>query len=149
MEMSERDREVRFRIYQRFAATGRPPSTDDVAAESDLSEEQVVESFERLAAAHAIALAPGTRSIWMAHPFSAVPTPYPVRTAGRRYWANCAWDALGVCAILGVDGETTTQCADCGEPLVLRVVDGRVTPEDAVVHFLVPPKRFWDNVGFT
>ena len=85
----------------------------------------------------------------MAHPFSAVPTPFPVRTARRTYWANCAWDALGVAALIDEDAVSETQCPDCGEALVLRVTDGRVSPGDGVVHFHVPPKRFWENVGFT
>lgn len=143
------DRQVRYRIYRHFATVGQPPSGHDLAATLDLPVPAVDESLGRLAAAHAIALAPGTGNIWMAHPFSAVPTPYPVKTAERTYWANCAWDALGIPALLDVDAETRTQCPDCGDPLMLRVEAARVEPREAVIHFVVPPRRFWDNVGFT
>ena len=85
----------------------------------------------------------------MAHPFSAVPTPFPVQTAERSYWANCAWDALAIPALLDVDAEIRTQCADCNEPMTLRVQGGQVDPADAVVHLAVPVRRFWENVGYT
>lgn len=143
------DRAVRFRIYRHFADFAEAPAAADLAAALGLPSAEVEASLDRLAAARAIALAPGSRNIWMAHPFSAVPTPFPVETAGRTYWANCAWDALGIPALLGVDAESRTQCAECAEPLTLRVRGGRVEPGDAVVHFVVPPKRFWENVGFT
>jgi len=143
------DREVRAHIYESFVSTGTAPSVDALTTALALPREDVSASLDRLAEAHDIALAPGTKNIWMAHPFSATPTPYPVRAGERSYWAACAWDALAIPALLGADGETATKCADCGEELVIRVVNGRVTPEDLVVHFLIPPKRFWDNVGFT
>lgn len=146
---AELDRQVRCRIYEHFTAFARAPDARDLAAALDVPPSAIEESLERLASAHAIALAPGTHNIWMAHPFSAVPTPYPVRTAERTYWANCAWDALGIPTLLDVDAEVHTQCADCGDPITLRVEDGRVAPREGVVHFVVPPKRFWDNVGFT
>ena len=147
--MIDLDRDVRFRIYRHFARTGRAPSTEDLTAALTIGPKDVEESLGRLASDRSIVLAPGTHNIWMAHPFSAVPTPYPVRTATGTYWANCAWDALGICAILGVDGESETRCAESGEPLTIRVAEGRASPDGVVVHFLVPPKRFWENVGFT
>ena len=149
IDAEDLDRQVRHRIYRHFAETGRAPGVGDLAAPTDRSIADVERSLDRLAEAHAIVLAPGTRNVWMAHPFSAVPTPYPVRTAGGTWWANCAWDALGIAALLGVDAETRTRCPDCGEPMTLRVADGRVEPREALVHFVVPPRRFWENVGFT
>lgn len=146
---AEPDARVRHAIYRHFARTGAAPGAAALAGAVRLDVAAVEASLERLAAAHAIVLAPGTTNIWMAHPFSAVPTPFPVQTAARRYWANCAWDALGVAALLGEEAEVATSCGDCGERLVLRVRGGRAEPADAVVHFLVPPRRFWASIGFT
>jgi hypothetical protein len=73
-------------------------------------------------------LNPATDEIRMANPFSAVPTAYRVEAAGRRWYANCAWDALGVLGALAVDGRVESSCPDCGEPYAVhvrdRVVDG-------------------------
>ena len=149
MSAPDLDREVRYRIYRHLVETGRAPTVADLAAHLDLPEPTIEASLRRLADAHFIVLAPGSLNIWMAHPFSAVPTPYPVDTPSRRYWANCAWDALAIPALLQVDADTATSCPDCGEPLTLRTHGGELQSTDTVVHFAVPPRRFWENVGFT
>jgi hypothetical protein len=149
MDQPELDRKVRYNIYQHFLARGRAPDSFELASEAGVQVEDIDDALGRLEAAREIVLAPGSTKIWMAHPFSAVPSPYPVQTAQGKYWANCAWDALGVAALLEVDTETRTQCLGCGEELTMRVRDGEAEPEDALVHLLVPASRFWDNVGFT
>lgn len=140
---------VRLHVYRHFVETGRAPSVPTLASSIGAAEEEVEESLQRLAAEHLLAFAPGSLNIWMAHPFSAVPTRYPVETSERRYWANCAWDALAIPTLLEVDARTVTACPDCAEPLTLRTRGGELEATDAVVHFAVPPRRFWENVGFT
>lgn len=86
----------------------------------------------------------------MAHPFSAVATPFRVRTPKMDYWANCAWDALAIPLLLDVDGRTQTTCAHSGASIELAVNNGRVEPAGGgVVRFPVPARRFWDDIGFT
>ena len=85
----------------------------------------------------------------MANPFSAVPTPFRVHADGRWWFANCAWDAFGICAALGVDGRVETTCADCGEPIAVAVRDRRPDDEGLVFHSLVPAVRWWDDIVFT
>ena len=78
--------------------------------------------------------------------------PFPPSTAceiGERSWfANCIWDALGICALLDRDGTVETECEDCGESQSLAVRNGKVEGE-GVAHFLVPAADFWDDIGFT
>jgi hypothetical protein len=143
------DRDVRHAVYRHFVDTGGAPAKQELAAALGVPGAAVEASLRRLEAAHMLVLAPGTAEIWMAHPFSAVPTLYPVHAGGRRCWANCAWDALAIPALLGVDADTKTRCPDCGERLALRTRGGEMEPTDAVVHFAVPPRRFWENIGFT
>ena len=142
------ERRVRTFIYRQFVETTAAPDMQTIARGVDASESDVANALRRLADAHALVLAPASTSIWMAHPFSAVPTDYPVDTNGRRYWANCAWDAAGILSMLGADGATRTRCADCGEPLTMSVREGRIAGE-GVVHYAVPPRRFWENVAYT
>jgi Alkylmercury lyase len=143
------DRDVRLFVYERFVAAGLPPSVDDVAAGLALSCAEVEASFSRLEAGHVLVFAPGTRNIWMANPLSAFPTPFRVETSQGNYWGTCIWDAFGVVAMLGGSGSIRTSCADCGEPMELRVVNGSLEPADGVAHFAVPARRWWDNIGYT
>ncbi len=85
----------------------------------------------------------------MANPFSATATVFPVDTARGRFWGNCVWDALGIPAILGVDGRTETRCAASGDPISFGVHDGQRVGDEARVHFVVPPRDAWDDIGFT
>lgn len=141
------ERAVRLFIYDTFVKTTKAPSIAEIAAGVKSKEDAVEKALKKLAELRAIVLAPASTAIWMAHPFSAVPTEYPVDIAGRRYWANCAWDAIGILSLIG-DGESRTRCDDCGADVAMTVRDGRIHG-DGVIHYVVPPRRFWENVAFT
>jgi hypothetical protein len=142
------ERAVRRFVFRHFVDTTRAPDVATMADAVNATSDAVIAALKRLADLHALVLAPATASIWMAHPFSAVPTAYPVVIGGRTYWANCAWDAAGVLSLVGGDGECRTRCADCGEAVAMVVRDGRMHG-DGVVHYAVPPRRFWENVAYT
>ena len=141
------ERAVRLHVYRSFVDTTAAPDAASIAKAVDASAADVNGALRRLADSRAIVLAPSSHTIWMAHPFSAVPTAYPVTANGKRYWANCAWDAAGILSLVG-DGETRTRCEDCSVELSMAVRNG-VATGDGVVHFAVPPRRFWENVAFT
>jgi hypothetical protein len=148
--MTPFDQDLRYEIYRHFAKTRQAPSLDDLTKVMEVGEAEVVEGLDRLAENHAIALAPGSSTIWMAHPFSAVPTVYPVYTARGRFWANCAWDAFGIPVVLGLDdSRTPTLCAGTGESVELGVEHGELRTRDGFVHFAVRPRDFWDDIGHT
>ena len=73
-------------------------------------------AWQRLHVDHALVLDSDTGEIRMANPFSGVPTPFLVHTDVQTWYANCAWDAFGICAALDVDGHIETVCPDCGGP---------------------------------
>ena len=87
-EKSFTDPEVRHYIYKTLADTSRPPTTADVARHLSVSLSAVENAFDRLAASHQIALAPGSHSIWMAHPFSGLPTNYVTKIGANKYFGN-------------------------------------------------------------
>ena len=80
--------DVRHYVYTTFAETSRPPTTLECAEHFDISVADVESAYERLAGAHHITLAPGSHSIWMAHPFSGLPTNYVTQVGPQRYWGN-------------------------------------------------------------
>ena len=88
MNNQELDIDVRHYIYTTFVDIAKPPTTSQVANHLGVSIATVEDSFERLANAHHIALAPGTHSIWMAHPFSGIATNFVAEVAGKTYWGN-------------------------------------------------------------
>lgn len=143
------DRSVRLHVFSTAATTGKIPGNTETAQALGLTQAMVEESLVRLAAGKALVLAPNNRTIWMANPFSAVPSAFRVRASGRTYFAPCIWDALGIPAILGADAELETSCGDCGSQMRLAVRDGGLAREEGLVHFAVPALQWWDNIGFT
>jgi DNA-binding transcriptional MocR family regulator len=148
--MTSADDTVRLHILQKLIASGTAPRVRDTAEALGLPDSDVAAAYERLAANRVIVLKPGTRDVLMAAPLSAVPTPHVARMAdGRSHFGNCVWDALGVIAMRGIDGDVETVCADCDSPLRLAVRGGSLEPSDAVVHFAVPAARWWEDIVFT
>jgi len=86
--MNEFERDVRHMIYTAFGETSHPPTVSEIAQHFGTSLSVVESAFESLADAHHIALAPGSYSIWMAHPFSGIPTNFVAEVAGKKYWGN-------------------------------------------------------------
>jgi Alkylmercury lyase len=78
-----------------------------------------------------------------------VPTQHVVRVDGRSYFANCAWDALGVPACLHAPGEVTSRCDQSLEPLRLRVSEVGPAGDPCVIHFAVPAAQWWRDIVFT
>ena len=140
---------VRTHIYATFAETGNPPVVPELAALVGGTEHQIQASLQRLFAAHEVAPLPSGNGVWMANPFSGVPTDYVVETAEMTCYANCAWDALGVAAILGRDAWTRAPCAESGERLEFGVRDGRLEGDDGVIHLVTPLRDAWVDIGFT
>ena len=141
--------DIRLSVYDHILATGRVPLVSELADRTSLPSEDIARELRRLQNIHAFALAPASDEILMAHPFSAAPTSHVVHANGRNFWANCAWDAIAIPSMLGVDAAIETRCGDCGGALTFRAVAGRAEPDEGVVHFSVPPRHFWRNVGFT
>ena len=145
--MDTLERRVRASVIHSLRDTSRVPPTAAIAASLDESESAVSAALRALADEHRLVLIPGTDSVWMAHPFSAVATDFLVIIGDRQWYANCVWDGLAILALLG-EGILETHSPATGEPIQFRVFGGRVLSE-ALVHFLVPARRFWDDIGFT
>ncbi len=141
--------QIKLAIYKHFAETGRRPSPGDVAERVGSDVRSVLEAYPRLRAQRVLALEPDGSSIRMAPPFSGVPTQHVVIVGGKQYFANCAWDSLGVIAALHQPGEVHSRCEQSGEPLHLAVGPDGPEPSTWLFHCLVPAAKWWDDIVFT
>ena len=145
----EFDTQTKLAVYRLFAETGRRPSPEEVAERVGADLPRIMASYARLCAHRVLVLEDDGASIRMAPPFSGVATQHVALVAGKRYFANCAWDALGVIAALGQPGEVHSRCEQSGEPLHLEVGLEGPTPSTWLFHCLVPAARWWDDIVFT
>jgi hypothetical protein len=141
--------DVRLFIYAQMVNTSAAPSVAETALGLALPSATVETAYRALADRHMIVLRPASYTIWMAMPFSNMQTAFTVISRGRAYYANCAWDAFGVPALLGADARIFTTCGDCGGALERKVASGALTETRGLVHFALPARRWWDDVGFT
>jgi len=141
--------DVRAFVYRHFADTTRAPSVDETAARFALTHEVSASVYQALHDHHAFYLAPHTHDILMANPFSGIETPFRVHANGKIYFANCAWDSLGIPVALHSDAEVEAVCAQSDEALNLLVRNGEVSGTDALVHFLIPFKDWYDDLVHT
>jgi len=145
----EFDTQTKLAIYGHFAETGERPSPEDVARRVRASANSVLESFARLRAQRVLALEQDGASIRMAPPFSGVPTQHVVISDGVRYFANCAWDALGIPAALRRSCDVYSRCEQSREPLHLKVDTNGPGASTWLFHCLVPAAKWWDDIVFT
>lgn len=143
------DTQIKLAVYGHFADTGRRPSPEEVAELAGSDVGSVLGAYARLRAQRVLVLEADGSSIRMAPPFSGVPTQHVVTVEGKQYFANCAWDALGVPAALHQPGEVHSRCGQSGEPLHLEVDLEGPEPSTWLFHCLVPAVKWWDDIVFT
>jgi Alkylmercury lyase len=144
------DVEVKLAIYRITADTGVVPTSSEVARKIDIDKADVLDAFARLHAKRLLVPEPGNSSrIRMAPPFSGVTTAFPVEANGKRYYANCVWDAYGIAAALHADAIIPASDGHTGEPLTLEVKNDRPILHPYVAHFAVPTAHWWDDIVFT
>ena len=140
---------VRMHVFSTAAETGRVPQAAAIAEALHRTPEEIKAALRQLAASRVLILAPNDGDIWAANPFCAVPSGFRVRAKGNQYWGICIWDAFGVVAAVGADEAVVSgPCGDCGEPIEVRIENGKVAAGAGVVHFAVPAHGWWANIGF-
>lgn len=140
---------LRIFVYDILLERGSPPNIAAVAGHFGIEPNEARRALAQLRIGKTILAHPETGEVWMAGPFSAAPTAYRVTRDHRQWWANCAWDMFGIAVIVGAPVRVETHCTDCGEPITL-VCDPAAPPnEGGIVHFLVPARRWYEDIGFT
>ena len=142
--------DIRAFIYQHFANTTRAPRVDETADTFALTHKEAASAYEALHARHAFFLKPGTHEILMANPFSNVETPFRAHAHGKTYFANCAWDSLGIPAMLDADATVEARDPLSEAPITYAVHDGQLVIDPGYfMHFPLPAARWYDDLVFT
>ena len=136
---------VRNAVYATILERSVPPTADETAMALGVNPDNVRSAYERLNSRHALFLTPGSHDVRMAHPFSGVPTAFRIEADGRTYWANCAWDTLGIPAALHADARIEAPIGD-GESMRFAIEAGQVKGWQGVVHFPLRFRRWYDDL---
>ncbi len=147
--LSEFDLKVRYQIYRFFADHCTAPSYQQIASLLSAEKEMARVSFHQLHERHMIFLEPHADTLRMANPFSAIPTRFKVTSGNKQWWANCAWDSLGIAAALKRDVQIKASYPDTQETVELQVEHGRVDGKNHIVYFPLPCREWYDDLIFT
>jgi hypothetical protein len=142
------DYETRHYVYDRVMREGLPPTIAETASALSAAPDDVGATFRRLADGHVLVLQKGSGEILMANPFSAVPTPFLVRSGDRSWYGNCIWDAMGIPAMLQRDATIEASCGCCGTAMRVTVAGGSLEEAPGIAHFAIPAARWWDDIVF-
>lgn len=118
--------QVRHFVYQHFAETTRPPDVNETARHFNITAEEAGDIYKELHNRHALFLDHDKLAIRMANPFSGIPTDFKVHANNKTYFANCAWDMLGIPAALHADAVIEAVCTESNEQVQLEVRDGQI-----------------------
>jgi hypothetical protein len=141
--------DLRVFVYDFLKKRGMPPSVPVVAAQFATSDEEARRSLASLNIGKTVLVDRLSGEIWMAGPFAAAPTPYEVRGRDTTWWGNCAWDMLGIAFVVDERVRVDARCTECSLPMRLEFGPTRPPVLDAVVHFLLPARHWYDDIGFT
>lgn len=140
--------DVRLAVYRHFAATGRAPGVDDLAAAVGAAPGPVRAALGRLHASRDLVLGPDGERIVMAHPFASVPLGFSVMGPDTLWWGGCAWDSFALAHLLPAAAPVlvATTCPGCGAAHAWNVSPKAPPPGPQVAHFLTPADRIWNDV---
>ena len=149
--MNDQERQVRKFVYDTFVETSHPPLVQHIRDRFGLDRDQVVSILKSLEAHRQLTLIPGMDRIFMAHPFSAVITPFLARLrSGREYFINCSFDTLALHVSLhGAPMTISSFCHHTGQQIEISLDEGKVEwmhPDSAIVYLGLPATRWWENI---
>ena len=149
--MDETSRQIRKFIYDTFRDSSQPPVVQHIRDRFGLGRGRVVEVLRELESERQLTLVPGTDRILMAHPFSAIATPFRARRrSGREYFINCSFDTIALHVMLAGEAMTVSSfCHHSGAQIEIFLRDERVEwaePKDTLVYLGLPARRWWENI---
>ena len=141
--------QVRAFVYNHFADTTLPPTVDETAQHFNINIAEASALYKELHNRHAFFLEPETLTVRMANPFSGIQTDFKVHANGKTYYANCAWDMLGIPAALHTDAVIKAVCTESNNSVQLEINNGQITNYNLLIHFPLPFARWYDDLVFT
>jgi hypothetical protein len=138
---------LRLRLYQQLADEGRAPSSDEIAREYGISEQESADAFRALARDRHLAL-DDEGSIVLAHPFATRDFGFSVKSDTTLWWGGCAWDSFAIPHLVpgSAPALVATTCPACGAAHAWTVDRDEPPAGEQVVHFLMPMAQVWSDV---
>ena len=141
------DDAIKLAVYRHTARTGFPPAAAEAAQGAGITVDELKAAYARLAARRLLVLEPDGSDDPDGAAFLGRSTQHLVRSEVS-YFANCAWDALGIPAAL----QRPAVVIRAASSRMCRSARGRRRRPRAfglLFHCLVPAAQWWEDIVFT
>jgi predicted transcriptional regulator len=127
LELSPNEMNVVKFIYETIFETTKAPTVDEIQSALKKSEDQVVQTLEELEKKDILIRKNGTQEIVSIYPFSLVPTEHHIILEdGKRLFAMCAIDALGMPNMFSRNAKIVSTCAKCKQEIEIEIKNGEI-----------------------
>jgi hypothetical protein len=119
---------------------GRPPHLREIGEQTGLSIENLRTLVAELQAQDLLGRNPSADVMLYSYPFTGEQTEHRVQLRGRKLYAVCAIDALGIAGMFRTDVDIGSSCRACGSGIEVATAQGgkslsHARPVDAVVWY--------------
>lgn len=138
-------------ITRTFLEKGFPPTSQEVSQHIHLDNDETETLLKSLSENKALVLHPHKSEVWLAHPFSASPNTFWVKSlsSNKGWWSNCSWCAMGIASLAQEDVQIISRWGGEDETFVTEVRNGNLTNSNFFVHMALPVSNLWDNVIYS
>jgi len=121
-ELTAEQKEVIKYIFESILNSGKAPTIKEMEASLKRSDKDIISTLNELERNDLILRKTGTQDITSIYPFSLVPTQHQVVLEdGRKLFAMCAVDSLGMPVMFKRDVKILSRCERCKTPIKLVI----------------------------
>jgi len=147
--LSDLSKLVRKFVFDQFLEHARPPVLEEIMQKFALDRATAFKVLKELHDSRSLVLLAGSQRILMAHPFSSIASPFEVTISNKKYFANCAWDAIAFHVMLDKDVTVDSFCHHCAAKIKIELSKNKIAsskPKEALLFIGVPAAKWWENV---
>jgi hypothetical protein len=147
--LSDLSKLVRKFVFEQFLERSHPPVLEEIMQKFELDRAAASGVLKELHDGRQLVLLAGSQRILMAHPFSSIASPFEVTMSNKKYFANCAWDAIAFHVMLKKDATVDSFCHHCAAKIRIELSKSKIVsskPKEALVFIGVPAAKWWENV---
>jgi hypothetical protein len=141
-EVTPSQKEVLGAVFKAILKFRRAPAIDELTLSLKKSADEIIGVLDSLEEGDLLLRAKGTQQITSIYPLSLAPTKHQVVLEdGKRLFAMCAIDALGVANMFNRDVEAISQCEWCQERMNIEIKNGEIVTKSHPQILIWSPKK--------
>jgi len=141
-ELTPAEAEILRCIFESVLESGSVPTITEIGGRLKRPDEYIIRTIADLEAKDLLLRKKGTQEIVSLYPFSLTPTEHQLFLAdGRKLFAMCAIDAVGMPIMFNRDVRIVSRCEGCKREITIEVGNGEIGPISEAEIMIWSPMR--------